>query len=707
MKRSVIKRVILSIVVIAIMLFVVAPASVAFYLTTASGQQTAKRFVTRHLSDALETQIRLDSINVGRRGMALYGLAINDREGTAMLCIDTVEVGISFPALLDKKIVVRKAILHGASATFYKHRPDTAANYQFLADWIKPKSKDKTKKKKSSFILVPDISRAEIRRTSVTWDLLSAPTLPDNAFDANHIHLTGINADMRSDVEEDTVVTRAVLDNLRCTEQVSGAAVDIGALDYSHDHQTTHRTSIRLSNFHAAYKAHYANIHHLQMSAHTDSLKMKSNIAVNIDSLCLHTDNGKPRINKLRPNSGAFDPNHLDATLNACVLIGSIRHDTITASIDHLDVNDRASGLHITGLSAAVTHQKSETTASNLMVKLTETTINIPHCRMTHQGRDLRFDDTQVSGTVVLRDISRPFAPALKNFTTPISFRTTAHGSLDNLMMDNIVVNNADKRLTVTAQGRMANIQDKYKMTIRFHDIVMHARGGIKEQIIGHFAKVIKLKMVRQMKTLGDISFNGTLNVKYKREEVAGMLRCKHAKVRFDFYIDENTKKLHGNLSTDSLNLGSIMGVKKLNPLHIAHVHASVVANTSKRTPEARYTNLHHGRLPIGTMTASIDHARYGLLVFKQITAKMKSDGVEARGSVEAINSFFDADLDFIYKQTDLEQSLKTKPKVKLHKRNKDKKNKDKSNTNDTDKKKSKKEDKEKKKSKTKNTDKK
>ncbi|MCF0160326.1 MAG: hypothetical protein HUJ99_06005, partial [Bacteroidaceae bacterium] len=218
------------------------------------------------------------------------------------------------------------------------------------------------------------------------------------------------------------------------------------------------------------------------------------------------------------------------------------------------------------------------------------------------------------------------------------------------------------------AEGRMDNVTKKHALTLDFFNIAMQAKGGIKETLVSHFAKVVRLKMLRQLQAVGDISFNGRLGVKYKLVDVQGLLHCKQADLRFKFYIDGQEKMLHGEAKSDKINLGEIMNVKALT---IGRTTAKFAINTGKNTPKGQYANKHHGRLPIGTLTAEIDEAEYGIVKVKRIIADVTSNGVVAEGTIHAINSLVDADVAFEYKQTDEEQDLKTKKKVRLHKKDK------------------------------------
>ena len=77
----------------------------------------------------------------------------------------------------------------------------------------------------------------------------------------------------------------------------------------------------------------------------------------------------------------------------------------------------------------------------------------------------------------------------------------------------------------------------------------------------------------------------------------------KHGNADFDFVIDNRTKYMTGSISTDSLGLGSVMGIKKLGSIKAGATYSFNVASKSKRPVK------HNGRLPIGWMAWQMSDA--------------------------------------------------------------------------------------------------
>lgn len=388
------------------------------------------------------------------------------------------------------------------------------------------------------------------------------------------------------------------------------------------------------------------------------------------------TDNGKARKNTGRPHRGAFDAGHLNSLVNIDLTLGEMKKDTVSFTIDHLDATDKESGIDLRDMTAKVMMRGDNVSISDLKLKYGNATSIAFHslkARYTvtpgnkekgiKKKVDFEIAPSQMQARVDLRDISAAFAPVLSHFTTPLKLDATVGGNMQRFFFNNIRVGSLDNRLQIKANGDLCNVKDKKKLCLHFNDICLTARNGIKEQIINHFAKKIKLKMIRQMKAIGDIRFDGSLGIFHKREEIAGCLQTKFGNVDVDFTINGNTKFMTGSMSSDSLEIGKIMNVDKVGPIKAKATYSFDTASNKKAAKKGK----HQGRLPIGWLKAEVDNASYAFIHFKQITAEMKSDGTKAKGMVYVPQKLFDIITLFEYIQTDAEQTINVKPSITRH----------------------------------------
>jgi hypothetical protein len=271
--------------------------------------------------------------------------------------------------------------------------------------------------------------------------------------------------------------------------------------------------------------------------------------------------------------------------------------------------------------------------------------------------------DFPLEADVYLQDLAKPFATPLSHFTTPLKLNVVCGGDIDRYLFKNILVTTPDNRLRITGEGDLCDVAKKRDLTLHFWDLHMTAVKGVKEQIVNHFSKKVNLKMTKQLKALGDIEYKGKVGIAFRREDISGTLFTKFGNLNFDFTLDGNTRHMKGTMSTDTLDLGSIMNTKKL---YIARTRAIYDFDiTSKRKAKALGIK-RKGRLPIGSLKAHVGVGSYGSFKVKNLTADMESDGAEAKGHIDLPGNLIDIDVDFSYIQTDFEQGLKIHPKMKF-----------------------------------------
>lgn len=387
------------------------------------------------------------------------------------------------------------------------------------------------------------------------------------------------------------------------------------------------------------------------------------------------------RKNEGKPHHGAFDANHVDAQLDLSASLNTIKKDSIHANIKHLCLDDKASGLYVKELTTEAAFGKQGVTLHDLNLALNKTKIQMGTIKAayhttpadtikgTKKKIDLSIEPFPLHADVYLQDIAAPFAPVLNHFTTPLVLDVNVGGTLDRFTFSNIRVTSADKRLQLTAQGDLCNVtKGKEALCLHFTGIKMSARRGIKEQIINHFAKKVNLKMIRQLKAVGDIRYNGSLGIFYKYERFRGMLFTKFGNVNFNFGLDGITKYMNGTLYTDSLEVGKLMNVPEMGAVGF---HADYKFNLSSKRFKGQ-KGIKQGRLPQGWLKASVQNAKYKFIHFKEIDVDVQSNGSVASGMVFVPQKPLDLLVRFEYTQTVDKQGIKLHPTLKVHHKKKD-----------------------------------
>ena len=277
------------------------------------------------------------------------------------------------------------------------------------------------------------------------------------------------------------------------------------------------------------------------------------------------------------------------------------------------------------------------------------------------KGRKLTYHTSEITGRTLLKDISRPFAPVLANFTIPLELKVKMSGTDTSMVFRDIHVNTADQKLKLDADGGLEHFSPKEALNIHFHVKNMTTPTKTAIDIINQFA--VKKFMMKQLKALGTIGYTGDINILYKKEKFKGLLRTDVGRLNFNFTLDETTKYVLGQVSTSSIQLGKVLEMKNIGPVACK---ADFKFDMSKpRTAVMRKQK--GGKLPIGQVNATVKEASYMKAKVKDVKVKIVSDGAVANGHLEKDSKNIDVLCDFTFTSTDSIHKMKIKPNLKFH----------------------------------------
>ena len=610
-------------IALAVLLLLVGGAVVS--LNTSSVQNKLIRKATEMLSEKLNTVVTIDSLRVGflTDDIKLYRLYVEDQQQRPMLQLDYLGIDIDMMALLRREVLISEATVDGLRAQLFKPSKDEPANYQFIIDSLKSdkpkKEKDETKKQQK---LVVDLKKATLTRLNIRYNDLQG-AIGEVSYDQGFGGKRAININ-KVETQWVAKLKKGPVDN----------HVAVGCISY------------------------------------TDN---KGQGKLIIDDLAFVTDNHLPRKNTGRPHFGAFDPGHLDILASLKADVHHVAADSLSAELLMLKGSDRGASLNVEDLTAKITTGDFKTLhVADLVVKLKNTTVSVPKAELVvpskKEGRKLNYTAPQVKVNTQLRDIAKPFAPALSRFTEPLFVTTSMTGDDQSMHFNNVNINTADKQLVIKANGGLTNLSDKYKLVVAFNVSNMTTKGHTVRRIINQFA--VKKFMMKQLDNLGTIRYSGHFRVPYHREEFAGLLSTSGGKLRFNLTLNENTKYLTGHVSTDSLQLGRIMEMPKLGKVV---AEADFKFDYSKpRTAKMRRQK--GGKLPIGNVKALVKEAKYGIVTTRNVDATIVSDGAVATGDIVIRGKRMDVLCGFSFTNTDAMNKIKVKPGIKFHKRSDDSK---------------------------------
>lgn len=617
-------RICLKVVAVIVIVVLLLTALLVGAFHTDYVQQRLLSQATLLLQEHLKTDVRIDHANISLFGedLSLYGVEIADRQQRKLFQLHELGVKLKLLPLLHHEVNITRAHIKGMEANIYKPASDSdsIANFQFVIDAFKKEKKvkkeipaDSVKKHK----LTVNVDKVDLKDIKVSYNDTTQASL-------------GALTLRRSKEGLHTVVV----------EELTSAFVQ--------------RTK----------KGPVDNRFHIGRVKVVEQENNQREIF--IDRLNLRTDNHLPHKRTGKPKRGYFDAGHFNIIADFHILLNRADKDSIIATIDKGSVLDRTSGLNITKLTCKVATDKKTAQVRDFNVQMPNTSLSFDigdiQLPSKKEGRKLQFKTSLITGRTLLKDISHPFAPVLKNFSLPITLQTFFSGDAENLKFDNVRVATADKQLNITAAGNISGLKDKYKLNVRFNVQRMTTHGKYVETIINQFPLKRKF-MMKQLNALGRIDYTGHFEVLWKREQFAGRLNTAAGAFNFQFALDENNKYVTGTTQTDSFELGKAMDMPDLGKIVCK---AQFKFDYSKpRTAQMR--RLKGGKLPIGRVEADVIESRYKKLHVRNLNAVIVSDGAEAVGNIVVKGKRVDLLCSFSFTNTNEMQKTKIKPGIRFH----------------------------------------
>ena len=645
---------------LAVVIILLGAALVA--LNNKSLQKKILDDVVEELRKKLDTKVEIDSISINmfNLDLNLYGIKIDDRQQREMLRVEKISANLVLMKLLQNKIVIEQAELVGAKALLLKPSKEEPANYQFVIDAFK-KPKDKTKeekKKKTKSKMEFDISAASLKDVRVKHNELDI-YLHQASYNNGWISGQTVEIDSVTLVCDTTFKAglkpfSASLSHLKLNGDLERQIFKADVYDVSYKWQSLwKKRNIMVDNL--------ASIGHLTVN--TD----RGRYSATVKQAHYKNDNHLPRKNTGKPKRGFFDAKHLDVIANFHVVLDSISKNGITGHLNEFTAKDSITGIDIRKLQAKFKYIKDKIDLRDIFLQQKSTVLNITSGAIVlpskKEGREFSYSTGVITGTAYLKDISRTFAPVLKNFTLPLNLSLTMKGTNNSISFRNVKVSTNDKKLQLAATGGITDLKDKYKLHVRFDVSNMTAKTGIAEKIINQFAT--KKLMMNQLNNLGDINYTGSFDVLYKKEIFRGLLKTAAGNLDFEFALDELNKYVNGNVSSKKIELGKVMNIKEMGPMDAS---ADFTVDISKpRTAKMRKAK--GGKLPIGFFNAKVNDVSYLGIHIRNLTATLNSDGAVATGDVYQSGRIRDLYFSFSFTDTDQMQKMKvTKSGLKFHK---------------------------------------
>ena len=619
--------------------------------------------VVEELRKKLDTKVEIDSISINMFNLDinLYGIKIDDRQQREMLRVEKISADLVLMKLLQRKIVIEQAELVGAKALLLKPSKEEPANYQFVIDAFK-KPKDKTteekKKKEPKSKMEFDISALSLKDIRVKHnelDIYLGKASYKNGWITNQtIEIDSITLVCDTTFREGLKPFSASLDHLTLEGDIEQQVFKADVYDVSYKWQSLwKKRNIMVDN--------QASVDHLTVQAN------HGRYSATVKQAHYKNDNHLPRKNTGKPKRGFFDAKHLDVIADFHVVLDSISKNGITGHLNEFTAKDSITGIDIRKLQAKFKYVKDKIDLRDITIQQKSTVLNVTSGEIVlpskKEGREFSYSTGVITGKAYLKDISRTFAPVLKNFSLPLNLSLTMKGTNNSISFRNVKVNTDDNKLQLAATGGITDLKDKYKLHVRFDVSSMTAKTGVAEKIINQFAT--KKLMMNQLNRLGNIRYTGSFDVLYKKEIFRGLMKTGAGDLNFEFALDELNKYVNGKVSSKNLELAKVMDMKKLGPMDAS---ADFTIDISKpRTAQMRKKK--GGKLPIGFFNATINDVSYMGIHVRHLTATLNSDGAVASGDVYQSGKIRDLFFSYSFTDTDDMQKMKmSKPSIRFHK---------------------------------------
>lgn len=183
-------------------------------------QDTLRSKAEDELSKLLEVPLTISRIEFSPfNRIELFHVTIPDLQGDTLLYANKIGVGISLEELiLNNRICLNNIQLFGMDANITRETPTGDTNLQFIIDAFQPEQPQEPT------AIDLRINSAMIRRSRVSYNVLSEPCMPDSCFDINHISVSDLSTTINiRALKPDSL--NVYIKRLSCKEK-SGLSID-------------------------------------------------------------------------------------------------------------------------------------------------------------------------------------------------------------------------------------------------------------------------------------------------------------------------------------------------------------------------------------------------------------------------------------------------------------------------------------------------
>ena len=654
-------------------------------LNTHAVQNWLKDVAVEMLSKKLQTSVTVDDVSVEffSHDVKLHGLHIQDQQQRKMLDMESLAADVSMLPLLSGEVRVTDVRLAGIEAHFYKSDSDSVANYQFLIDAFASDHEVESKGKK----LKLNVSDVDVERVNLTYNdyalALDRLQVEMNGTYVGEAEVKGVNLTHISDTLTLEHLKAKLNDNALTDAEVKGVTaklkhpnkkgvmisylVNLDQFKLKMDGQRVTHAEVKdlAAKWRAPNRLNVMVDHQVQL----EDFELKPDGKLwdaQIAKLHYASNNHKPRKHDTNPHHGYFDRGHLDITTDLNATLDYMSLDSLHGKVTRCVAVDKVNGIDVRDLRFGFAANRHRIHVNDVTLRQVDSRASFASgdIYLPDGVHDFSFKTSVIKVHAFLSNIAHAFAPDLAKFTMPVQATAVMSGTLEQINLIDVHLCTPDNHFQALASGTVRGFRYPEKHEIHAHIDVkqMTTTPGKVEEMLKQLP--VKRFMMKQLHGLGTISYAGSFDVFWKKEQFRGTLKTQTGDIDFNFTVDGLNKYLTGSASTASLDAGKLLDMHKIGK---ASLSAEFKFDISGPRTAAMRRN-RGGKLPIGEASAHVDEASYGILKVHDIDLSVKSDGVTAEGDLMAPHKFVDLSCSFSFTDTDDMNKLKVHPHVKLHK---------------------------------------
>lgn len=334
----------------------------------------------------------------------------------------------------------------------------------------------------------------------------------------------------------------------------------------------------------------HAEIIGLDGKLHRDSVGAPLNIQPIIDKLSPKDKTKPPTLYDLRINNivirrgsvsydildkkscddGRFDKNHIKVyDLKADILLPKIKNDDYRVDLKRLSLKEK-SGLNLESFSGKFNVSDKHLSLNSLEALLPKSRLSVENFELDYNGwndlkermKNIPFHLIIGQGNYVTPSDISAFVPVLSSITTPVYFDADVKGTLENIDIASLDINNGDKGLDFSVSGSVEGLSDVSNAKVRISDLYLDCNIS---DIFKYYDALIPLKPHEKesLARLGYVNVSGNVNGQLNDLSSRLDLMTGIGSVYIDAQLERSTENqsilIDGTFKSDSIGLATVL----------------------------------------------------------------------------------------------------------------------------------------------------